>query len=209
MNAPRFGYNAPMTTTLLPPPSTRVRTAWPRLLTAADLAKFPTSLPDGDVRYELDDGVLVVMAPPGGDHGRKQNKVCVLLTNEAESKGLGHAYGEVGIVLRRGPDRVPGADAAFLTADQLPARYTREGYLETIPKLVVEIRSKNDATPEIESKVGEYLAAGVVEVWVLDPDLQTIAKHRLDGVRTFGSGETLASDLLPDFNVPVALFFAD
>lgn len=125
---------------------------WPRLLTAADLAEMPTSLPGGDVKYELDDGVLVVMAPPGGDHGRKQNKVCTLLTNEAEAKGLGHAYGEVGIVLRRGPDRVPGADAAFLTTDQLPARYSREGYLETIPKLIVEIRSKNDTPTEIETK---------------------------------------------------------
>ena len=62
---------------------------WPRLLTAADLAKMPTSLPGGDVRYELDDGVLVAMAPPGGDHGRKQHVVGRILDREAESKGLG------------------------------------------------------------------------------------------------------------------------
>ena len=182
---------------------------WPRLLTAADLAKMPTSLPDGDVRYELDDGVLVVMAPPGGDHGRKQNKVCTLLTNEAESKGLGHAYGEVGIILRRGPDRVPGADAAFLTSDQLPAKYSREGYLETIPKLVVEIRSKNDTLPEIESKVAEYLAAGVVEVWVLDAEVRTISKHLASGVQLLKPSESLTSELLPGFRVPVEKFFAE
>lgn len=182
---------------------------WPRLLTAADLAKMPTSLPGGDVRYELDDGVLVAMAPPGGDHGRKQNKVCTLLTNEAESKGLGHAYGEVGIILRRGPDRVPGADAAFLTSDQLPAKYSREGYLETIPKLVVEIRSKNDTLPELESKVAEYLAAGVVEVWVLDPEDKSIAKHRADGVRLLDETGVLEFELLPGFSVPVARFFAE
>ncbi len=149
------------------------------------------------------------MAPPGGDHGRKQHVVGRILDREAELKGLGRAYGEVGIVLRRGPDRVPGADAAFLTTDQLPVRYTREGYLETIPKLVVEIRSKNDTLPEIESKVAEYLAAGVVEVWVLDPEDQSIAQHTAGSIRTCVSGEPLTSNLLPGFSVPVHLFFAD
>ena len=170
---------------------------------------MPTSLPDGDVRYELDDGVLVAMAPPGGEHGFKQSELLRYLIVEAQLKDLGRASGEVGIVLRRKPDRVVGADAAFLTKDQLPAKYSREGYLETIPKLVVEIRSKNDTLPEIESKVAEYLAAGVVEVWVLDPELQTIAKHVTGGMTLLAPSETLTSELLPGFNVPVALFFAD
>lgn len=43
---------------LLPRPASR------RLLTAADLAVLPTELPSGSVRYELDDGELVVMPPP-------------------------------------------------------------------------------------------------------------------------------------------------
>jgi len=193
-----------MTTTRKP-----IAPTWPRLLTAADLAKMPTSLPDGDVRYELDDGVLVAMAPPGGEHGFKQSELLRYLIVEAQLKDLGRASGEVGIVLRRKPDRVVGADAAFLTKDQLPAKYSREGYLETIPKLVVEIRSKNDTLPEIESKVAEYLAAGVVEVWVLDPELQTIAKHVTGGMTLLSPSETLTSELLPGFNVPVALFFAD
>lgn len=193
-----------MTTTRKP-----IAPTWPRLLTAADLAKMPTSLPDGDVRYELDDGVLVAMAPPGGEHGFKQSELLRYLIVEAQLKDLGRASGEVGIVLRRKPDRVVGADAAFLTKDQLPAKYSREGYLETIPKLVVEIRSKNDTLPEIESKVAEYLAAGVVEVWVLDPELQTIAKHVTGGMTLLAPSETLTSELLPGFNVPVALFFAD
>ena len=193
-----------MTTTRKP-----IAPTWPRLLTAADLAKMPTSLPDGDVRYELDDGVLVAMAPPGGEHGFKQSELLRYLIVEAQLKDLGRASGEVGIVLRRKPDRVVGADAAFLTKDQLPAKYSREGYLETIPKLVVEIRSKNDTLPEIESKVAEYLAAGVVEVWVLDPEVQTIAKHVTGGMTLLSPSETLTSELLPGFNVSVALFFAD
>jgi len=57
--------------------------------------------------------------------------------------------------------------------------------------------------------VAEYLAAGVVEVWVLDPELQTIAKHVTGGMTLLAPSETLTSELLPGFNVSVALFFAD
>ena len=39
-----------------------------RLLTAADLAIFPTDLPSGQVNYELINGRLMMMFPPGDDH---------------------------------------------------------------------------------------------------------------------------------------------
>ena len=41
----------------------------------------------------------------------------------------------------------------------MPIRESREGYLETIPELVVEIRSKNDSSAEINQKIAEYLAS--------------------------------------------------
>jgi len=198
-----------MTTTFLSPPRVRVPHSAPRLFTAADLAAMPTSLPSGDVRYELDDGVLIVMPPPGDIHSEKQSATTVVLATQAQAKGLGKARVEVGIVLRRNPDRVVGADVAFLTNDQLPAKRTTEGYLETIPKLVVEVKSKNDTWPEIESKVAEYLAAGVELVWVLDDARPAITAYAADrGPQVLAAGDTLTAPFLPGFNVPVADFFA-
>jgi Uma2 family endonuclease len=181
----------------------------PRLLTAADLAALPTRLPTGDVRYELNDGELVVMAPPGDEHAARQAKIIRYLDSDAGDRGLGEVRGEVGIVLRRNPDRVVGADAAFILAKSLPPRVSPEGYLETIPELVVEVRSKNDTGPEVAAKVQEYLAAGVLLVWVLDPDGPTVTAHRLgQPERVFAAADTLAcDDLLPGFAVPVARLF--
>lgn len=178
------------------------------LLTVADLAKLPTSLDSGEVRYELDDGELTVMAPPGFDHARQQNIIGVHLHTQAEARGLGIACGEVGIVLRRNPDRVVGADAAFILTASLPARRTPEGYLETIPELVVEIRSKNDTHPEVVGKCEEYHRAGVQVVWVIDPDARTVAAHHADGsVQVFRDAESLTCSLLPGFAVPVSNLF--
>jgi Uma2 family endonuclease len=179
-----------------------------RLFTVADLAALPRSLPSGDVRYELVDGVIVPMAPPGYSHGRRQHTVLGILRT-AETLGLGEACGETGVVLRRNPDRVVGADAAFILTASLPARVSDEGYLETIPEVVVEVRSKNDSRPEILDKCDEYHRAGVREVWVIDPDARTLAAHHADGsVRVIREADTVTSELLPGFAVPAAALFA-
>jgi len=184
------------------------RRTGPPLLTAADLARFPTTLSAGDVRYELDDGRLVIMPPPGDIHGRTQLKIGRYLDTNAEELGLGEGWVEVGIVLRRDPDRVVGADAAFVLASSLPTRRSAEGYLETIPEIVVEIRSKNDTTPEVLAKRDEYFAAGVRVVWVLAPDDRTVTVHAPPSAPVeFGPADTLTSPLLPGFAVPVNLLF--
>jgi len=193
-----------MSNALLEPPATRPPAAR-RLLTAADLAALPTCLPSGDVRYELDDGELIVMPPPGDIHGRRQAKIVQYLGNEAEDRGLGEVRAEVGIVLRRNPDRVVGADAAFILTASLPVRRAKEGYLETIPEIVIEIRSKN----EVRAKKQEYFDAGVKLVWVLEPDDRTVAAHEPGKpVKLFTTADTLVTDLLPGFAVPVAKLFA-
>lgn len=189
-------------------PSRFAPTSSRRLFTAADLAVLPTSLPSGDVRYELDDGELVTMAPAGHDHARHQHLVGIYLHTEAKTRGLGEACGEVGIVLRRNPDRVVGADAAFILATSLPARRSPEGYLETIPELVVEIRSPNDSGPEIVAKCDEYFAAGVREVWVIDAVTRTVAARSADGsVRIVREPDALTCEFLPGFALPLPTLF--
>ncbi|HEY1186367.1 MAG TPA: Uma2 family endonuclease [Gemmata sp.] len=177
-----------------------------RLLTLADVAMLPSRLASGDVRYELHNGNLVVMSPPGGVHGRLQLKFGRYLSTEGEEKGLGEAFAEVGIILRRYPDHLVGADAAFVSAAQLPVLMSPEGYLTTIPELVIEIRSKNDSQPEVDAKVRDYLAAGVVLVWVADPEARTVTAHQANRAPTvFAATDTLtALPVIPGFAVPVS-----
>ena len=75
-------------------------------MTAADLAAMPTELPSGPVTYELDDGRIVPMSPPANQHGSIQAILCGELREQGEKCGHGVAYGEVGVILWRDPDRV-------------------------------------------------------------------------------------------------------
>jgi Uma2 family endonuclease len=187
----------------VPPAAPRVR-----LFTVADLAALPDMLPSGSVSWELVDGVPILMSPPGYRHGRAAARFVIELHAQGEVPGLGEVGDEVGVILRRNPDRVAGPDAVFLLAASLPARLSPEGYLETIPEIVVEVRSKNDSGPAVAAKAGEYLAAGVKAVWVADPDDRTVAVHTA-GVTpvVFGPTDTLTSPLLPGFSVPVDRLF--
>jgi Uma2 family endonuclease len=183
----------------------------PRLLTAADLAVLPSQLPSGPVRWELDNGRLVVMAPPGYVHGSVELNVATQLKVQGEHRGLGQAAcGDVSIVLRENPDRVVGADATFIASTSLPVRLSPEGYLQTIPELVVEVRGKNDAQPEIDQKVGDYLQAGVRVVWVPDPERQIITVYRPgQAPQVLGPQDTLTvDDVIPGFKMPVRDVFA-
>ena len=181
-----------------------------RLLTIADVAALPSDLPSGAVRYELDDGRLIIMAPAGDFHGMSELRIAAELLNQGERRGHGVARcGEVGVILGRGPDKLVGADALFICNARLPIKTSPEGYLETIPDLVAEVRSKNDRPAAVTRKVARYLAAGVRLVWVLDPEPKTVTAHRPGQTpRVFAASEMLtADDVIPGFSTPVADLF--
>jgi Uma2 family endonuclease len=180
-----------------------------RLFTAADLAAMPEHLPSGDVSYQLHHGRLVVMVPPGAVHGNLQSRIVTELTLQGERKGHGKTYSEVGIVLARKPDHVLGADAAFVSKRSLPVRESPEDYLETIPELVVEIRSKNDTISEIKAKIRDYLRAGTRLVWVVDPSTETAHAHRARSpVKTYRKTDALTCpQIIPGFRLAISELF--
>lgn len=179
-----------------------------KLLTAADLCSLPTDLPSGTVDYELDNGRLLTMVPPGDIHGSVQANIVTELKIQGERKGHGKARSEVGIVLWRDPDRVVGADAVFIANASLPIERSPEGYLQTMPELVVEVKSKNDSGAYIQRKVDDYFAAGVRVVWVADPDKKAVTVFSADSdPQMYAEDSALRSEFIPGFQVRVETIF--
>jgi Uma2 family endonuclease len=170
---------------------------------------MPTRVPSGDVSFELHHGRLVAVSPPGATHGNLQSRIAAALTAQGEMKGLGKAYTEVAVVLDRNPDHVVRADAAFIAQRSLPARESPEGYLATIPELIIEFRSKNDTATEISTKVSDYVKAGAQLVWVVDSDADLVTEHRPNSQpRIHVKDDTLAcEDIIPGFRLSLAELF--
>jgi len=183
-----------------------------RLLTMCDLAALPAELPTGSVRYELDNGRLIIMPPSGDPHGSVEAKFTGAFLYEGERRGHGKVWcGEIGIVLWQNPDRVVGADAIFIAKDHLPVRRSPEGYLLTIPDLVVEVLGKNDSFVTMEPKVKDYLKAGVLEVWVADPASRCVLTYRKEKepIEYSGSDCLAVEDIIPGLRLSVAEVFGE
>jgi Uma2 family endonuclease len=180
-----------------------------RPLTAADLAVMPERLPSGSVSCELHHGVLVPMSPPVARHGSIQAIIGAELIHQGQKKGLGNGYTEVGVLLAKDPDHVLGPDAAFVMKQSLPARLTPEGYLETVPQLIVEIRNKNETAKEVSEKVADYLKAGAVLVWVVEPTQESVVEHRAaQPPKTYLKSDSLAcEDVIPGFRLALVELF--
>jgi Uma2 family endonuclease len=171
------------------------------LVTAEEL---PAIAARDDYRYELVAGRVIRMSPVGWQHGMIVVRLIGLLDAHIRPRGLGAVVTEVGFKLRSNPDTVRGPDVAFVRQDRLPAEKWR-GYWSGAPDLAMEVLSPGDTPRDINAKVTEYLAAGVREVVVIDPDEATVTRHRSGSAPKVvrSDGELDLGDVVPGFRCTV------
>ena len=127
---------------------------------------------------ELIDGVVVKIVPVGAEHGFIEFNLGGELRSFVRSRKLGWVMGgEVGLYVKRNPDRVRGADIVFVSNLKQQIRPTA-GYLEEAPDLVVEVVSPNDSQKAVDEKIAEYFQIGVARVWIVESKKKTVAVYR-------------------------------
>jgi Uma2 family endonuclease len=150
-----------------------------------------------------------MMSPTTDDHGAVQMRFAVALYTQGDQQGLGTTRTETGVILQRDPDTLYGPDVMFLAKRAFPLHLSTEGYWESIPTLVVEVRSKNDTQSEIDEKIRDYLAAGVELVWLAEPQRKVVSEHR-PGAAAIERGLSdilTADDIIAGFRLPVSGMF--
>jgi Uma2 family endonuclease len=170
-------------------------------------------LPNDGWHYELLEGRVLRMPPPGPDHGKLEARLSRRLGNYVEDHRLGEIYvGESGWDLTRPCERtdtVFGADLAFVRADRLPLPPPRRGnsYRPLAPDLVVEIASPSQFQPEMGEKAQLWLNRGVRLVWVVWPERRAIDVWTLGAAapNTLRDADYLdGGDVVPGFRLALA-----
>jgi Uma2 family endonuclease len=176
-----------------------------RLVTVEEFARIP----DDDHRYELVEGRVIRMSPPGSRHAVLATRLARLLDQHVEEQGLGVVMSSGGFHLASGPDTVREPDVAFVRAERIPASGVPDGFWPGPADLAVEIRSPGDRRSEITAKVNEYLARGVRLIWVVDPKARTITVHRPDQPQVIlEQNATLdGGTVVPGFSCPLEHIF--
>lgn len=169
------------------------------LFTAEELERLSSS----GKRMELVKGKVYEMAPAGGRHGWVAMNAGTLLSVHVWQLDLGTLFATgTGFVLRRNPDTVRAPDVAFISSAKMALEDVPDGFIETIPDLVVEVVSPGDSRREVREKVEDWLRAGVRLVWVLFPATRTATVYRsVDDVTELSEDDALdGGDVVPGFS---------
>jgi len=160
-------------------------------------------------RCELIRGELRTMIPPSFEHGRITIKLTGPILSHVDAHGLGTVVAaETGFVLSHDPDTVRAPDIAFVRAAR--GSGPERGYFPGAPDLAVEVLSPDDRPGYVREKVAEWLEAGTLAVWVVDPRARTVAVHEPERAPSvLGEADLLSGgDVLPGFGLAVRDVFA-
>lgn len=126
------------------------------------------TLSESDGRYELIDGEVVPKVSPKRFHAGTQKALLMLLNDWTQQHG--HFYPEWATVLKRhGEDWVPVPDLTYISYARLARDWQEDAACPIPPDLAVEIISPDQSFGEMAEKATDYLEAGVLRVWVVDP----------------------------------------
>jgi Uma2 family endonuclease len=179
------------------------------LLTAEEFFDWATRPENQDKLYELEEGRVVEVPPPGELHGTLCGLIAHLLWNYVFQQGKGYVCSnDTGLLVRRGPDTLRGPDVMLFDEsrqlDDLSRRFT-----DRVPKLVVEVLSPNDPQGKVNRRIGQYLKRGVPLVWLVDPEVRIVTVYR-PGKEFFTVEETdelTGEEVLPGLRMRVGDLF--
>ena len=162
-------------------------------------------LPPANTRQEIIDGEVHEMPAPTVRHQRTIFRLGRTLGHFLEDRARGYVIpSPIDVVIQRNPLRVRQPDLIFIRAERVESLEELESALriEFAPDLVVEVLSPSDELADINSKLDDYHALGVQEVWLVGLPTNHISVL----VRTetgwqwhsFAEAEPIQSAVLPD-----------
>ena len=103
-------------------------------------------------------------------------------------------------------------DVLFISKQRM--KNIKQPYVEGAPDLVVEVLSPSTAERDKTVKKDIYYREGVREMWIVDPDEETVSvfereERGFEKTHTILPGETMKSGLFDEFSPSAELFFPE
>ncbi len=169
------------------------------------------SLGRTDGKWELDDGVLYIMASGTPDHQFLHFQFGWHIENYLNGfdEPPAHFYQEMTTILSRELQRAPEPDIVIILDER--QEIVSRSRVEAPPDIAIEILS-TDRSRDLVRKRQIYAEAGVLEYWPIDPSNDTVTQLELrDGQYVervvLGADDTLTTPLLPGLSIPLADIF--
>jgi Uma2 family endonuclease len=134
------------------------------------------ALPETTERYELYEGVLILMPPPDLVHQDIALALAVAMRAAARISGGAVNFAPTGVALSSTIGFEP--DALYLSPTRMSLRSKRG--IDGAPDIVVEVASRGTRRYDLNTKLPAYFANGVLEVWIADPVANTVSVYFAD-----------------------------
>ncbi|MEM9275452.1 MAG: Uma2 family endonuclease [Cyanobacteria bacterium P01_F01_bin.143] len=158
-----------------------------------------------DLRLELTaTGELVIMPPTGGETGIKNSDLNYQLQVWNRRYKLGFVFdSSTGFKLPNGATRSP--DAAWIKKERWESLTSEQqkSFIPLCPDFVIELRSKSDSLSDLQEKMQEYLANGLILGWLIDPQNQQVEVYQSNfSVEIISNPKSISNkDILSDFTL--------
>ena len=175
------------------------------VITAAKLTYQDCLDMDGDERFELIDGELIMVGSPNEAHQMALGALGTRMYVFSDDRELGKVFFAPFDVLLSDTDVVQ-PDILFVSNER--AHIRTPANIRGAPDLVVEILSPSSASRDWGEKFALYSEHGVEEYWIVDPMnrvawLMLLRRGVLEIAGTYGIGDTVSSTVLAGFSVKV------
>ncbi|MFM7204345.1 MAG: Uma2 family endonuclease [Myxococcota bacterium] len=160
-------------------------------------------------RLELLDGEVFVSSSAREPHAVAISNLMVSLTLSVRRQHLGTVYTEFALLLDKVTEVMP--DLIFATEEDL--RRCEDKGIRGPARLVVEVLSPSTRGLDRTRKKQKYLASGVQEYWLVDPDKKRVQVflplHLTDPsqVVELREGQRLTTSCIPRWSLPVEAIF--
>ena len=177
-------------------------------LTYEDFLLFPE---DGK-RHEIIGGEHFMTPSPVTNHQRISRRLTYFLDSHLQRTKAGEMfYAPMDVVLSDTDVLEP--DIHFIS--DAKSSIIGEKNIQGAPDLVVEILSEGTRRMDALTKRKLYERSGILEYWIVDPELETVDVYRLDGEKyvraaelSREAGHVIETPLLPGLRIPLAEIFA-
>jgi Uma2 family endonuclease len=170
------------------------------------------ALPEDGRRHEIIDGEHLLSPSPKTNHQRVLMCLSVALAAHAKKHGCGEVFAAPLDVVLSDSDVVQ-PDLLFVSNER--RERTTDKNIQGAPDLVVEILSEWNRRIDEIVKRDLYGRHGVLEYWIVDPELETVKVYRASEQRFLRvaelareNGDSLTTPLLPGLSIPLGEVFA-
>jgi len=167
---------------------------------------------DDDRYFELIEGEIFEMSPPGGEHGAIAGEIYYFFRLFDPQRKLGIPTVDAGYHPTDKRDTVLSPDVAFTKFERAPDPFP-SSWVPLMPDIAVEVKSPSNIVAELHRKAATYLQHGTQLVWIVMPDRKgvEVCRHDDNGnmqIEFIGADGALSGEsVLPGFTLELALLF--